>query len=133
MLALTSHIEANPVSILEAMAAGKPVVATRVGSVDKAVADGRMGYLVPAGSENEFADRLIELLRDRPRAEAYGRAGREFVREHASIERMVSGYEEMLAAVYQKKAARGTGKRQSSPPSPSASESAGLGFKEAAR
>ncbi len=65
VLALTSHMEANPVSILEAMAAGKPVVATRVGSVDKAVEEGRSGYLVTPGSEEELAGRLIELLRDR--------------------------------------------------------------------
>ncbi len=49
VLALSSHMEANPVSILEAMAAEKPVVATRVGSVDKAVHDGRSGYLVSPG------------------------------------------------------------------------------------
>ena len=85
VLALSSHIEANPVSILEAMAAEKPVVATRVGSVDKAVHDGRSGYLVSPGSEEELAGRLIELLRDRPRAAAFGRAGRQHVLEHASI------------------------------------------------
>ena len=54
MLALTSHMEANPVSILEAMAAGKPVVATRVGSIDKAVEEGRSGYLVTPGCEEEW-------------------------------------------------------------------------------
>ena len=65
VLALTSHIEANPVSILEAMAAEKPVVATRVGSIDKVVEEGRSGHLVSPGSEEELAGRLIELLRDR--------------------------------------------------------------------
>ena len=44
---LTSHMEANPASILEAMACEKPVVATRVGSVPETVLDGRTGYLVP--------------------------------------------------------------------------------------
>jgi glycosyltransferase involved in cell wall biosynthesis len=96
VLALTSHIEANPVSVLEAMAAGKPVVATRVGSVDQAVQCGRSGYLVSPGGEEELAGRLIELLRDRWRAAVFGRAGRQHVLEHASIQRMVAGYEDLL-------------------------------------
>ncbi len=104
VLALTSHIEANPVSILEAMAAGKPVVATRVGSVDRAVQDGRTGYLVPPGNEEELARRLIELLRNPAAAAAMGRAGRQFVVENASIERMVAGYEDLLADIYRRKA-----------------------------
>ena len=103
VLALSSHIEANPVSILEAMAAEKPVVATRVGSVDKAVHDGQTGYVVAPGSEEELASRLVELLRDRFRAATFGRAGRRHVVEHASIERMVSGYEELLEEIYGRK------------------------------
>ena len=110
VLALSSHIEANPVSILEAMAAEKPVVATRVGSVDKAVHDGRSGYLVSPGSEEELAGRLIELLRDRARAAAFGRAGRQHVLEHASIQRMVAGYEDLLEGIYRQKC-RATGTR----------------------
>jgi glycosyltransferase involved in cell wall biosynthesis len=115
VLALSSHIEANPVSILEAMAMEKPVVATRVGSVDKAVHDGRNGYLVSPGSEEELAGRLVELLRDRARAAAFGRAGRNYVLEHASIQQMVSGYEDMLEGIYRQKAGIRAGKETSSP------------------
>ncbi len=82
---LTSHDEASPVSILEAMAAGKPVVATRVGSVGQTVLDGRTGYLVPPGSAGELARRTLELLQDAARAAALGRAGRRQVVEHWSI------------------------------------------------
>ncbi len=114
VLALTSHMEANPVSILEAMAAEKPVVATRVGSVDQAVHDGRTGYLVEPGNEVQLAARTIELLQDRVRATAMGRAGRQHVLEHSSVERMVTGYEETLAAIYQKKAASSGQKKSSS-------------------
>ncbi|HEX4147430.1 MAG TPA: glycosyltransferase, partial [Pirellulales bacterium] len=46
VLVLSSHMEANPVSILEAMACGKPVVATRVGSISQSVEHGSSGYLV---------------------------------------------------------------------------------------
>lgn len=121
VLVLSSHIEANPVSILEAMAAGKPVVATRVGSVDKAVQDDRTGYLVSPGGEEELASRLIELLRDRWRAAAFGRAGRQHVLEHASIQRMVAGYEDLLEGIYRQKAAFGKGKKPAAGRIPSTS------------
>ena len=104
---LTSKMEASPVSILEAMASGKPVVATRVGSVAETVLDGRTGYLVAPGSADELAARILELLGDPARAKAMGRAGHEEVVAHASIERMVEGYQEMLERLYRRKAAEG--------------------------
>jgi len=137
VLALTSHIEANPVSILEAMAAGKPVVATRVGSVDRAVQDGHTGYLVSPGNEEELARRLIELLRNRVAATAMGRAGRQFVLENASIGRMVAGYEDLLADIYRRKAG---GRSAAAADAPAAAGSAdtivdatGLGLHQPAR
>ena len=133
VLALCSHMEANPVSILEAMAAEKPVVATRVGSVDKAVQDGRTGCLVRPGSEEELAGRLIELLRDRVRAAAFGRAGRQHVLEHASISRTVAGYEDLLEGIYRQKTAVRAGKTPSFPIGAATSDGAGLGWKHAAR
>jgi glycosyltransferase involved in cell wall biosynthesis len=132
VLALTSHVEANPVSILEAMAAAKPVVATRVGSVDRAVQDGSTGYLISPGNEEELVARLVELLSNRVQATTMGRAGREFVVQHASIDRMVAGYEDLLAGIYRQKAARravATG----AAPSTTAAEPAGLGFRQPAR
>ena len=133
-LALTSHIEANPVSILEAMSAGKPVVATRVGSVDKSVDDGRTCYLVAPGNEAELAGRLIELLRDRAKATAMGRAGRQFVVDNASIARMVTGYEDLLAGIYSKKASRPGHSRPTSPSGPADFVVApGLGLQHSAR
>jgi glycosyltransferase involved in cell wall biosynthesis len=115
VLVLSSHIEANPVSILEAMAAEKPVVATRVGSIDQAVQEGRTGYLVTPGSEDELIARMLELLGDRAKAAAFGRAGRQHVVDHGSIERMVSGYEEMLEDIYRRKAAKRSGRESSCP------------------
>jgi glycosyltransferase involved in cell wall biosynthesis len=106
VLLLTSHMEANPVSILEAMAAEKPVVATRVGSVPETVCDGRTGYLVPPDDADALAARTIELLDNRAQAETLGRAGRETVLRHWSIDRMVEGYEQLIAGIYEQKAAR---------------------------
>jgi glycosyltransferase involved in cell wall biosynthesis len=100
--ALTSHMEANPVSILEAMASGKPVVATRVGSVGETVIDGQTGYLVAPGDAAQLAQRIASLLQDPARAAAMGRAGREQVLAHWSIQRMVEGYEELLSRLWEK-------------------------------
>ena len=69
---LTSHMEANPICLLEAMASEKPVVATRVGSVAETVLDGRTGYLVAPGDSQGMADRVLELLTDRDRADSHG-------------------------------------------------------------
>jgi glycosyltransferase involved in cell wall biosynthesis len=102
---LTSHMEANPVCILEAMAAEKPVVATRVGSIAETVIHGQTGYLTTPGDAREIADRLLELLRDPQRAAAMGRAGREHVIAHWSIDRMVEGYQDLITEIYTAKAA----------------------------
>ncbi len=118
VLLLTSRMEANPVSILEAMAAEKPVVATRVGSVGETVLDGLTGYLVTPDEPGEIAAHTLALLRDPKRAAAMGRAGREHVIAQWSIERMVEGYENMIADIYRAKSAywwrrqRAAGKRR---------------------
>ena len=59
VFALTSDSEGMPLSILEAWAAGKPVVASRVGGVPELIEDGRNGLLVPAGDDVALADRLV--------------------------------------------------------------------------
>jgi glycosyltransferase involved in cell wall biosynthesis len=103
VLLLTSHMEANPVSILEAMASEKPVVATRVGSVPETVRDGQTGYLVEPGDASALAQRTIELLSDPKHAQTLGRGGREETLQHWSIDRMVEGYEQLLTEIYERK------------------------------
>jgi glycosyltransferase involved in cell wall biosynthesis len=103
VFALTSHNEANPVSILEAMSVGKPVVATDVGSIHEAVANGRTGYLVPPGDATALAARLVELLQNPLRAQALGAAAREAVVENWSVEAMVRRYERLIASIYLRK------------------------------
>ena len=66
-------------SLLEAMASGTPVVASRVGGVPEIVADGETGYLVEPGDVAGLRQRLEDLLGDRRRAERMGRAARESV------------------------------------------------------
>jgi glycosyltransferase involved in cell wall biosynthesis len=106
VLTLTSHNEANPVSILEAMSCGLPVVATNVGSVSESVIEGQTGYLVPAGDRRLLADRVIELLNEPLLAQRLGEAGRERVVERSSLDVMVGGYELLIAELYRKKTGR---------------------------
>jgi len=103
VLMLTSHMEANPVSILEGMACGKPVVATRVGSVPENVIEGVTGHLTTPGDAKEIADRVSDLLIDRDKAAAMGRHARQHVVDHGSCDRMVTGYQDLIAEIYTSK------------------------------
>jgi glycosyltransferase involved in cell wall biosynthesis len=76
------------IALLEAMLAGKAVVATRAGAAPEIVADGETGLLVPPDDAPALASAVTELLSDAARVEALGRAGRERARTHFSVERM---------------------------------------------
>ena len=100
VFALTSHIEANPVSILEAMSTGRPVVAADVGSIHEAVADGETGFLVPAGDPEQFCRRVLQLLHAPVLGQRMGAAARTAVVAHWSLDAMVEGYEHLIETVY---------------------------------
>ncbi|MGC4006160.1 MAG: glycosyltransferase [Pirellulales bacterium] len=105
---LTSRIEANPVSILEAQATGVPVVAVRVGSIPSTVIDGQTGYLANPGDGDALADKVVRLLANPALRETLGRQARENVIAHWSLERMVCGYEDLLTNLYEQKPMRAT-------------------------
>jgi glycosyltransferase involved in cell wall biosynthesis len=98
---LPSASEGTPVAAIEALAAGVPVVATRVGGTPAVVDDGETGFLVPVGDVTGMADRLAELAGDPQRRIEMGRLGAERMRERYGIERMVDDverlYERLLA------------------------------------
>lgn len=100
---LTSDMEASPVSILEAMSAGLPVVVPSVGSIAETVEDGVSGFVVPRTAENAMVRRVTELLADPNKAGEMGRAGRQRVVAGYSVERMVEGYENLLTELYERK------------------------------
>ena len=108
VLVLSSHMEANPVSVLEALACEKPVVATRVGSVGETVQDGVSGYLVAPGNDEEMAARVVELFGSPRIARNMGRAGRDHVVANWSLERMVEGYQDLIHDIYAGKCAAAT-------------------------
>jgi glycosyltransferase involved in cell wall biosynthesis len=97
---LTSKIEANPVSILEAQATGIPVVATRVGSIPQTVIPGATGYLAESGNAAELCQNLLRLLQDEPHRLQVGRQARANVIQHWSLERMTQGYEDLIERLY---------------------------------
>jgi glycosyltransferase involved in cell wall biosynthesis len=87
---LISRYEGFPISILEAMRAGLPVVASDVGGVSEAVIEGRTGFLVPRGDDETLQMRLRELLSNKPLRQEMGREGRLRYKEMFTLEHMIA-------------------------------------------
>ena len=100
---LPSYREAQGLSILEAMALSRPVVASNVGGIPEMITDGVSGLLVPPHDADALAAAVIRLLSDHPYADTLGRAGHDTVHDRFCIELMVSAiqdiYDEGAAAV----------------------------------
>jgi glycosyltransferase involved in cell wall biosynthesis len=99
---LSSKAEGFSNSILEYMAAGKPVVATAVGGAPEVIIEGETGYIVPPDDERAMADRIISLLNDPKRASAMGLKGRAIVEQKfscdAQLKRTEALYEQLLVS-----------------------------------
>jgi glycosyltransferase involved in cell wall biosynthesis len=89
---LPSEAEAMPMSLLEAMALGRPVIAMDVGGNAELVRHGETGYLLPPGDGGAVTRAIVELAADTPRANEMGAAGRRLQRERFTGEQMVDGY-----------------------------------------
>lgn len=94
---LSSDSEGLPMVIPEAMAAGLPVVSTRVGGVGEVVQHGRTGTLVPAGDESALREALHGFRKAPELARRLGAAGRRFATERYSAEHMVDCYMNLYA------------------------------------
>jgi glycosyltransferase involved in cell wall biosynthesis len=79
--------ENQPMVILEAFAAGVPVIGSRIGGIPELVADDQRGLLVEPGSAHHLAQAIMQLHRDPARARTLGQTAREFVTENHSVER----------------------------------------------
>jgi L-malate glycosyltransferase len=95
---LSSKAEGFSNSILEYMAAGRPVVATDVGGAREAIVEGETGHLVPAGNSQLMADRIVSLLGDPERSRAMGAKGRCIVEQKFSTQTLLQNTE----ALYEK-------------------------------
>ena len=89
-------MEGLPVSVLEAMACGLPVVSTRHSGIPEAVEEGRTGLLVEEHDVEGMAEAILGLLKDPQRAAAMGRAGRERILSHFTRERSRDRLREIL-------------------------------------
>ncbi len=103
LVALTSHNEAAPVSILEALSAAVPVVSANVGSVAETVIPDVTGRLFPAGDMHAYAQHVIELLADPAARRRMGAEGRRRVMARWSLQAMVRGYEQLIETIYNDK------------------------------
>jgi len=82
-------------TLIESMAAGVPVVATRVGGNPEVVDEGRTGLLVPPRDPAALAEAICRTLQDRELARQFGEAARQRVAEHFSLERMLRDTERL--------------------------------------
>jgi glycosyltransferase involved in cell wall biosynthesis len=106
LFVLPSFTEGLPNVVLEASAAGVPVVATAVGGTPEVVAHGRTGLLVPPGDATALAERIIELLRDEPRRRQLGAAGRQLVGARFSFEAQTAAYLRLFEELRARRSAR---------------------------
>ena len=103
LVALTSLNEGTPVSLIEAMASGKAVVATAVGGVPDIVFDGQTGILVPSGDEEKLSAAIIDLLEDAEKRRHFGKRGREFVKGKFTKERLFADMAKLYEDLSNKK------------------------------
>jgi glycosyltransferase involved in cell wall biosynthesis len=102
VFALASRSEGFGQVVIEAMAAGKPVVASRIGALTEIVVDGETGLLVEPENPKAVAEAIVWLLTHREAAQHMGRCGQERVRHHFSAEQMAAKtlalYQQVLSA-----------------------------------
>lgn len=93
---LSSRTEALPLVLLEYMASGRPVVATKVGSVPGVVEDGITGFLVDREDPHAMAERILYLLNNEELARRMGNQARKVVEDRFTIETTVRRTEELI-------------------------------------
>ncbi len=109
VLVVSSKNEGTPVSAIEAMASGRPVVATSVGGLPDLIDDEKTGCLVPSEDASALAAAIVRVLRDPEAAQRMGAAARALVSERFRSERLVADLENLYTELLEEKGMVGRG------------------------
>jgi glycosyltransferase involved in cell wall biosynthesis len=96
---LASRREGNPLSVMEAMAAGRPVIATAVGGVPELVVDGETGRLIPSGDIVSLANAIDSLVENPEIRQSMGRAAEKRAQAMFDIQLMATAYQELYLSL----------------------------------
>lgn len=86
LFVLPSIFEPFGMTTIEAMACGKPVVASKLGGIRNVISSGENGFLIDPSNFSEFADAMIRLLNDKQLAESVGKEGNKIIQKHFGLE-----------------------------------------------
>jgi L-malate glycosyltransferase len=109
---LPSRSESFPNAILEAMAAGLPIVASGVGGILELIENGRTGWLTPPGEAAPLADRVMHLMAGPDEAAKMGAAARADALARFSFDRMIAGFDELYLSELTRRGAAPAGRSQ---------------------
>ena len=101
--ALVSGIDMSPLTLQEAQLMKKPVVATNVGGIPELMKDNETGFLVKKGNAEEMIEKLSLLINDKEKREEMGNAGRKFVEENFSWDKITKEFVKDLENLMHKK------------------------------
>jgi L-malate glycosyltransferase len=96
IFALSSDTEQMPISVIEAMAAGLPIVSTKVGDVPEMLPDAQLAYVVARGDDHGFEERLSALLTQASARDALGLGNQRHARTHFQLTSMVERYNRLI-------------------------------------
>jgi glycosyltransferase involved in cell wall biosynthesis len=88
----TAKADNAPLVILEAMACGKPIVATNAGGIPELVREGETGHTVPIGDDQAMTEKIINLINDPDRLRQFGENAARIAKENYGLDRMVNNY-----------------------------------------